>query len=56
MFGSLLKVALSPLDIALSAAVDVVDVVTCNTKKELGENTGNSLNRLLRNIEETFED
>lgn len=57
MFDSLLKVALSPVDIALSATKDVVDVVTGESleKDSLIENTENSMCRLGGNLEKTFD-
>ena len=55
MFKSLLKVALSPLDLAVSAAKDTVNVVTCNDEKDLGEETGNAMRRLGDNLRDTFD-
>lgn len=54
MFTSLLKVALSPVDIAVSAAKDTVSVVTLNDEKDLGEETGDALNRLGENLKGAF--
>lgn len=54
MFRSLLKVALSPVDVAVSAAKDAVNVVTLNDDKDLGQETGQALDRLSGNLSNTF--
>lgn len=54
MFESLLKVVLSPVDIALSAAKDVVNPLGVDSEKEFGEETGDALRRLGANVEGTF--
>jgi len=55
MLGSLLKVALSPVDLALSATKDLVNVVTVSDEKELGEETGGALDRLTGNLRNAFD-
>lgn len=54
MLKHLLKTALAPVDIAVSAAKDVVNVVTVNDEKDLGEETGDALDRLGRNVTNAF--
>ena len=54
MLGSLLKAALSPIDLAASAVKDAVNVVT-TSDDDLGEETGAALDRLSRNLEDAFE-
>ena len=54
MFGSMLKIVLSPVDILVSAAIDVVDVATLRDDVEFGENTGSAVSRLGENLSDTF--
>jgi hypothetical protein len=55
MLNSLIQVALSPVDIALSATKDVINVATANDEKDLGEETGDALERLSDNLSDAFE-
>ena len=55
MFESLLKVALSPVDIVVSAAKDAVNVATLNVEKDFGDETSDALDRLGKNLKTTFE-
>lgn len=55
MFNSLLKVALSPIDVTISLAKDAVNTVTCNDEKGFGEETGDAIDRLGSNLRNAFE-
>ena len=55
MFESLMKVVLSPVDLAVSAAKDVVNVATIRDDKDISEETAYALNRVTRNLAGAFD-